>query len=86
MCHIASCAEQWGLNVDHAPLDIDMTPCVQRSIDADGDGELTKESVVLGHHVYKEVWRPVVGIKRLLSRVYAEIIQEESMCLIGRVH
>ena len=33
--------------------------------------EVTKESVVCGHHTYKEVWQPVIGIKRLLSRIYA---------------
>ena len=33
--------------------------------------EVTKESVVCGHHTYKEVWQPVIGIKCLLSRIYA---------------
>ena len=25
------------------------------------EGEAIKESVVRGHHIYKEVWRPVIG-------------------------
>ena len=71
--HIASCAKKRGLNVDHAPQD---RPLVFDDQQIQMERELTKESVVRGHNIYKEVWQPKIGIKRLLSRVYADFIRK----------
>ena len=47
--------------------------------------ELSKENVVHGYHIYKEVWRPVIGKKKNTYCLGSTQICHESMRLMGGV-
>ena len=71
LCQIA------GLKVDHATSRLTWH-LMFNDRQMQMEMEVTKESVACSHHVYKEVWWPVIGIKRLLSRVYTDFVKKRA--------